>query len=95
MLAIFVTVNLLLITIILNKQIFKNLIKYINNNINNNLTIENYNNFLFINRYILIFLFIIWIGICFDKRFSLNRKVLMPILFILFILILLILRGNF
>lgn len=95
LLAIFVTVNLLLITIILNKQIFKNLIKYINNNINNNLTIENYNNFLFINRYILIFLFIIWIGICFDKRFSLNRKVLMPILFILFILILLILRGNF
>jgi hypothetical protein len=95
LLAVSITVKLLLITIMLNIQFFKNLFKDIINNIKNNITLENYYNFLLINRYILIFLFIIWIGICFDHRFSLNRKILLPIYLIIFLNLIIIFKNDY
>ena len=93
LLTISATINLLLITIILNRSFFINLVKNINNNIDNIFIIDNYNN-IFMSRYILLFLFILWIGICFDNRFSYNRKILIPIYYIILILFLIIFKHN-
>ena len=63
-------------------------------NIIHSLTLDNFHSFLLVNKYLFIFLFIVWLGICFDHRFMLNRKILLPFYVILIILCLIIFRPN-
>lgn len=72
-----------------------NFIKYIYYSINNNFTYNNIYDFISINKYILILLLFVYIGIIFDKTFKWKNKIFIGLYTIFFILFIILFRGNF
>jgi len=68
---------------------------YINESINSNLNYNNILNFISVNKIILVFLIIVYLGILFDETFRFRNKIFIFLYIIIFLLFVSIFKDNF